>query len=388
MRPRLLDFLRCPIDGTPFELLEWESGPVTLREGALRRIERLGLDPRLFSREIITGVLVNRARRIYYPVHTGVPRLLVFPTAVARTFAQQHAARLAEELPGYSLPDEGAAPGEDTVLRTFSSEWVNYDWNSRAYWNVTAEAMYGVMRYMLDLGSRPVKDKVVLEVGVGIAGIADYMARTEECELVGMDLSHAVDPAYKHFRENPFLHLIQASVFAPPVTQATFDLVYSWGVLHHTYSTRAAFERISKLPKFGGRLYIWVYSHYDEQRTIGRRVLMFIERLVRPVLWRLPETVQGIFLLPFIPLYLLHQNLYVKRGGDGYTAYGWREAMHAARDRFTPRFVHRHSEDEVCGWFGAAGYEALARMSERERPDFVPVAFAACTAVEGVRRAL
>lgn len=385
MKPRLLDLLACPIEGVPLELVEWESTPVGLSQKDIERITRLDLKIDRFSREVVTGVLLNRDRRIFYPVHGGVPRLLPFSTGISRHFARVHAARLARELPDFAPPDAPAAPGERAVLRTFSSEWVNYDWDPRSYWSVTPQVMYRTIHFMLDLDRRPVKDTLVLEVGVGIGGIADYMARSEECEMVGIDLSHAVDPAHTHFGTNPFLHLVQASALAPPFRKQVFDLVYSWGVLHHTFSTRAAFDRISVLPKAGGRLYVWVYSHYDEERTVGRRVLMVAERLLRPVCSRLPETLQTIALFPFIPLYLIHQNLIVKQKGSGYSGYRWREAMHAARDRFTPRYAHRHSEGEVSSWFRAAGYDVIARQSSRECPSFIPPGFALATAVEGVR---
>jgi hypothetical protein len=82
-------------------------------------------------------------------------------------------------------------------------------------------------------------------------------------------------------------------------------------------------------------------------------------------------------------LYIVHQNLIVARREPGAVKYGYREAVHAARDRFTPRFVHRHSDEEVCGWFHEAGYEELQCASRRGRPDYVPIAFTAAAGVDG-----
>ena len=385
MKPRALDLLVCPIDKTQLELVEWETSPVKLSAAELGRVERLGLDPALFSKETVTGALLNRVSKIFYPIYQGVPRLLTFPTGVVDNFTEQYAERIGRELPGFTTPHETAMPGEQTVLRTFSSEWLNYDWNEQFYWNLSADGIYKCMKFLLDLARRPVKDKLVLEVGIGIGGIANYMACKEECELIGMDLGYAVDPAYKHFGRNAFLHLVQASAFAPPVRESSFDLVYSQGVLHHTFSTKTAFDRLSKLPKPGGRLYIWVYNPYSEQRTVIRRVIMLMERVIRPLCWRLPESLQTVVLLPIIPLYLIHQNLYVKRRGGRYINYGWREALHAARDRFTPRYAHRHTEEEVYGWFSDAGYTQIQQASKRESTDYPISLFIKETAVDGVR---
>jgi uncharacterized protein YbaR (Trm112 family)/SAM-dependent methyltransferase len=385
MKLRLLDLLVCPVDRTPLELIAWESSTVKLSADAIDRVKRLGLNPELFTTEVVTGVLINRSRKVFYPIHQGIPRMLVFPTGVARHFAEKYATRIASELPGFTLQQEESMPGEETVLRTFSSEWVNYDWDEESYWNLSPEAIYSTMSSLLDLRHKPIRNKLVLEVGIGIGGIADYMARQEEAEVVGVDLSYAVDPAYRHFGGNPFFHIVQASAFAPPFRQNSFDLVYSHGVLHHTFSTRTAFQRICMLPKRGGRLYVWVYSPRDEERTLERRMLMKMERLIRPVMWRLQGKSQTLALLPIVPLYLVRQNLFRDRHKPGYIRYRLREALHAARDRFTPRYVHRHTEEEVSAWFLEAGYSQLRCISKGKHPQFVPASFVMATGIDGTR---
>jgi uncharacterized protein YbaR (Trm112 family)/SAM-dependent methyltransferase len=387
MKPRFMDIVVCPLEKTTLELVEWETVPTFLSDKEVGRITAIGLDPCSFSREIVTGVLVNRSRKVFYPIYRGVPRLLISSTGLSREFVKVHAERIARELPGFTLLHEKPAPGEDDLLRSFSKEWVSYDWNPKAYWNLSPEDMYRSMRFMMDLDRRLIKHKLVLEMGIGIGGIADYISRSEECEMVGVDLGYAVDAAQKHFGHNPLLHIVQASVFAPPFRDNTFDFVYSQGVIHHTYSTRTAFDQLARLPKIGGRLYIWVYSPYDyaADRNWQHRLLMKMERLIRPVVWRLPDSLQTVTLAPIVPLYLAYENVYMRNRDERYIKYGWREAMHAARDRFTPRYAHRHTEEEVSGWFRGAGYTALQCTRKRKRPDFVPIWLVLHTAVDGVR---
>jgi len=365
------------------ELLELEVSASTLTHEQEKLADKLGIERQTLERQVEMGALINRRCKILYPIVSGVPRLLTFSTPICAVFVERYKDILRRKLPGYSLPQESPMPGETDVLRSFSTEWINYDWNDRAYWGLSPEQLFKAMHFMLDFARYPVAGKRVVEVGIGIGGIADNIASTQGCELVGLDLSYAVELAYRHFgSRNPFFHVVQASVFKPPVPDQSFDLVYSHGVLHHTYSTQEALESIARLPCKGGRLYAWVYSPFDERRTILRRVLYALEQLFRPLCWRLPPTLQTIVLTPIVPFYMIYQNFW--RRGEG-IRYGWREAMHAARDRFTPRYVHRHSGEELSEWFHALGYRKICCASSRQRPEYVPVAFVACAGVYGIR---
>ena len=171
--------------------------------------------------------------------------------------------------------------------------------------------MMRCMRYVLGLDKHSFEQKLVLDVGMGIGGIADGVAHMAECEVVGMDLGYAVDAARHYFGSNRRLHFVQASLFAPPFRPDTFDIAYSQVVLHHTYSTKSAFQSVSKLPRSqGGMLCVWVYSIRREKVTWFRRLLMSIEKLIRPALSRLPGALQTALLLPTLPLYVAYQNLY------------------------------------------------------------------------------
>ncbi len=386
MKPRAQAHLRCPIDRRPLELVTWEQSPATLPEGAARAAEQLGIPLAELSTEVQTGLLLNVRSRIAYPIVRGVPRMLTFESGVGTEFDAEFGSRLRREFPGYDLPRLPGMPGEADVIRTFSAEWLSYGWDGTAYWNKSLDTWISCMRFVLDLDAQPMAGALALEVGIGIGGVANHVTESGMREVVGMDLGYAVDAAQQTFGTNPFLHVVQGSVFAPPFARHTFDLVYSFGVIHHTFCTQLAFQHISQLPKVGGRLNVWVYNTRAERRSPLRRLMMGVESVVRPIGWRLGGPWQSALLAPFIPLYLGHQALKVARGEEGEVPYGLREAVHAARDRLTPRYAHRHSDGEVCAWFRSAGFEDLVVLSEREAPSYVPSAFTAATGVDGILR--
>lgn len=384
MRIRAADVLVCPLDKSKLDLVIWESEHCSLNADQIEIARALNLPHESLTTDIKTGYFANRKRKIIYPIINGVPRLLTFRNSKTEEFVENHRARLESEVPGYTLPSGTSTPGELDVLRSFSAEWTEYGWDEKKYWNTTSDILYKSMDFLLDLDRYPVRGKRVLEVGIGIGGIANHVCKSQQCELFGMDLGFAVDAARHYFGKNPFFHIVQASVFAPPFREETFDFVYSQGVIHHTYSTKTAFDSLANLPKAGGRLYVWVYSHYDERRTFLRRTVMLVERMIRPLCWRMPNWLQTLSLMPIVPFYIIHQNLYSSRLNKQ-IKYGFREALHAARDRFTPRFVWRHSDEEIAEWFKDAKFGRVDCVSQREKPDFVPLALTTCVGVQGIK---
>jgi hypothetical protein len=72
------------------------------------------------------------------------------------------------------MPDEG------TILCPFSREWVDCDWNEQSYWGIGPDVMHKSMNFLLDRDRRPVKDKLVLEAGIGIGQHPFLLRRARE----------------------------------------------------------------------------------------------------------------------------------------------------------------------------------------------------------------
>ena len=102
------------------------------------------------------------------------------------------------------------------------------------------------------------KDKLVLDAGCGY-GRHSRVVHEFGAEVVGMDLSVAVLNAKRITCDLPNAHIVQADLFEPPFRKGTFDLVFSWGVLHHTPDPRRAFEGLADFVKGGGDISVKIY---------------------------------------------------------------------------------------------------------------------------------
>ena len=113
-------------------------------------------------------------------------------------------------------------------------------------------------------------------------------------------------------------------------------------------------------------MYIWVYGTGSIKSSILRRVAYLAETITRPLLSRRPSSLlTRTFWL--IALGYLAFNTYRHMRNPQINRYNLNRAVHAARDRFTPRYAHRHGYREVLRWFQEAGFEEMQMVRDRAR---------------------
>ncbi|QQO36583.1 class I SAM-dependent methyltransferase [Bradyrhizobium diazoefficiens] len=156
----------------------------------------------------------------------------------------------------------------------------------RDFWNEAAcgEAAYAVgidasnrfssqreTRYELEPFIKPFArfeeghEQAVLEIGVGMGADHEQWARSGPARLCGIDLTpRAVDLT----RERLALAHLESELRVAdgerlPFPDATFDIVYSWGVLHHSADTTQAFKEVARVLKPRGTARIMIYHKWS-----------------------------------------------------------------------------------------------------------------------------
>jgi SAM-dependent methyltransferase len=319
MKRSLLALLTCAVCGASFEVSAEKTDGV----------------------EIVEGQLVCSGCKAMFPITRGVPRF---------------------------LPAELSAAKQATA-HAFGYEWTHYS-------DLTDADREEFLDWIKPLTPESFAGRVVLDGGCGKGRHIFLAAKFQAREVVGIDLSDAVEAAYQNTRPLPNVHVVQADIFHLPFANP-FDLAYSIGVLHHLPEPKQGFLALTKHVKPGGRIAIWVY---------GKEGNAWIENLVDPVrihiTSKLPKMVtRGLSLLLALPLYAALKLVYgpVKRSPRmagmksrlpyaeylcAISGYSFAENFWNVFDHLVAPTAFYHSRDEVEDWFSEAGIKQI-EISQR-----------------------
>ena len=145
--------------------------------------------------------------------------------------------------------------GEDLFLKNIDMEGYNEQMKIR----------YELEPYILEFANfESAHLKTVLEIGVGL-GSDHQMFAQENCKLYGVDLTQrAIDHTRRRLELNNLksnLKVISAETL--PFKDNFFDLIFSWGVIHHAENPKKIIDEISRVIKDNGTLKIMLYNKFS-----------------------------------------------------------------------------------------------------------------------------
>jgi len=225
VKPRLVDYLCCP--GC---------------QGSLRVVA-----DRQDGDEIVQGTLRCERCDQTYPIRAGVPRL--FPSQLSAS--------------------------KQKTARAFGWQWRHFRQMHDQYERQFLDWIWPIEPAFF-------KDKLVLDAGCGIGRHAFFAAAYGAKEVIGIDLSDAVDTAFENVGHLPNAHIVQADIYDPPFRRATaggdFDFIYSIGVLHHLPDPESGLRSLVRCLRPGGTFFGWVYG-YENNRLVQRVIDPFRRRV-------------------------------------------------------------------------------------------------------------
>lgn len=166
-------------------------------------------------------------------------------------------------------PDSASSPSIDDVLSYWNQRPCNIrhssrDVGSREYFDEVEARKYFVEPHIPEFAQFPRwSGKRVLEIGCGIGTDAVNFAR-HGATYTGVDLSDVslalAQRRFEAFGLTGSLFSHNAENLDRVLPAQSFDLVYSFGVIHHTPRPRAVIESARRLIRLDGELRIMLYA--------------------------------------------------------------------------------------------------------------------------------
>jgi SAM-dependent methyltransferase len=332
LKERLLQYLSCPKC----------AGAITLasvgeREGA----------------EIIEGQLCCASCAQTWPITRGVPRFASLST----------------------VEEDKAA-----TAASFGWQWQHFTQTDEKY-----ERQF--LGWIAPVAPEFFKDKVVLEGGCGKGRHTHLAAQWGAREVIGIDLSAAVETAFAATKHLDNAHIIQADIYNLPVARA-FDYAFSVGVLHHLPDPRGGFLSLASKVKLGGHISAWIYGAENNEwitRWVNPLRQGLTSRMNPSVLLQLSKLPTAIVFAATKLLYgplnrsshgaSLARHLFYNDYLKAIAPFGWREqhtivfdhlvaptAFYIARDEFADWWREIGAAEVEIGWHNSNSWRGFGRI--------------------------
>jgi glycosyltransferase involved in cell wall biosynthesis len=173
------------------------------------------------------------------------------------------------------------------------TQFTEIERGSRAFYDEVERFRYETQPFMEKLCKFDAfKGKTLLEIGCGLGTDLLQFAR-HGAIVTGVDLTEeSIALAKKRFE----LYGVQGTFCTAdaenlPFADNSFDVVYSFGVLHHTPNTQKAIDEIYRVVKHGGEIVIMLYHKHSLHVWLGVP-LYFLYGLSKGKLWGYEEWVR------------------------------------------------------------------------------------------------
>ena len=308
--------------------------------------------------EIVEGALRCTACVAAFPIIEGIPRLLG-PALLAR-MRRRHA-RFFTAHPEFLAADHADDDPLADTLESFTRQRLDLGLPGpelAAQWRVNLQRNLGDAIQLEELRGRR-----ILDVGCGF-GRHLRIASDHGAEVVGIDLSGGVEVAYRNLAGRPNCHVVQGNVYERPLRDEVFDVVWSFGVLHHMPDPAAGFRALVEFaqPK-GGLVAIWVYGYRGMSFTYRlshmRALHAFTRELSGTARLRASQAVAaGLSAFYWEPLRALRAiglgTIVDRLPLTDYVAHDFSARVAGVHDRLSTPITHFHDHDELTEWLRAA----------------------------------
>lgn len=214
------------------------------------------------------------------------------------------------------------------------------------HWTEYPLELSGVITHLQDLYPNGVNGKKVLDAGCG-SGMVSVAFSTLGAAVTGVDVTYqCIENSRNNARRfGVECRFIQADLVTLDLGEQ-FDVVYSWGVLHHTPDAHASFSRIASHLTDDGEIIIAVYLK-TRLSNFWNAIRVFYQHSPKLLKTTIRKTTAALLSAVDVAKHLVGaKQRYMMRGTSN---------EEIVNDWFGVPHRTFHTYDEVFGWFQESG---------------------------------
>lgn len=186
---------------------------------------------------------------------------------------------------------------DNTIRFSFGKNWQSFLNNALTQERI--DEAVDSLRYLFEVNT--FESQTFLDIGCG-SGLFSLAARKLGASVHSFDVDPlcvacANELKKRYFSEDGKWIIDQGNVLDVDYLKSLgrFDIVYSFGVLHHTGAMRQALENVIPLVSEGGKLFISIYNNQGFASLFWTDLKKFYNRSSRPLKWLIVLSVGAYF---------------------------------------------------------------------------------------------
>ena len=141
----------------------------------------------------------------------------------------------------------------------------------------------------------------LLEIGCGTGSDIEIFSKLKKIKTItAIDLGENVIKLAEKYKERKDINIKRGNALSLEFDSNKFDVIYSFGVFHHTADPIKCISEAKRVLKKNGSLFFYLYSYHED--LLFKRIGIFLEKKIKKFFRYIPYSLQNVICIFFSPL--------------------------------------------------------------------------------------
>ena len=141
----------------------------------------------------------------------------------------------------------------------------------------------------------------LLEIGCGSGSDLEIFSKLTEIKTItAIDIGENLEKLAERYKERKDINIRRGNALSLDFGSKKFDVIYSFGVFHHTSNPIKCISEANRVLKKNGTIFLYLYSSHED--LLFKRIGIFFERIIMKFFGYIPYSIQNLICIMLSPL--------------------------------------------------------------------------------------